>query len=41
MRRSNDQVVLKEDISAMQVGVYFLHIADAERWLAGGKVVVE
>jgi len=41
MLRTDDSLHLKEDISALPSGVYFLHIADAERWLAGGKVVVE
>lgn len=29
------------DVSALPGGMYFLHLRDGEKWLAGGKVVVE
>ena len=29
------------DVSGLPSGMYFLHLRDAEKWLAGGKVIVE
>ncbi|MBK8499326.1 MAG: hypothetical protein IPL52_11040 [Flavobacteriales bacterium] len=29
------------DVSDLQPGLYYLHLRDQRRWLAGGKVVVE
>ncbi|MBK8227181.1 MAG: hypothetical protein IPK70_08385 [Flavobacteriales bacterium] len=41
LRHGGDKLTLRVDISTLPSGVYYLHIADGERWLAGGKVVVE
>jgi len=29
------------DVSALPAGLYYLHLRDAKRWLAGSKLVVE
>ena len=29
------------NVSALPAGIYYLHLRDGRRWLAGGKVVVE
>ncbi len=41
VRRSWDLLSLREDVSALPRGMYYLHLADEKRWLAGGKVMVE
>lgn len=41
MQKSGVSLSLREDVGAMPCGVYYLHLADEKRWLAGGKVVRE
>jgi len=41
VRRSGGLLSVREDVSTLPRGMYYLHLADEKRWLAGGKVVVE
>jgi len=41
MARDGDELRLNENVGALPSGAYYLHICDAARWLAGGKVMVE
>jgi len=29
------------DVSALPAGLYYLHLRDARRWLAGSKLVIQ
>ena len=40
---SNDTMHLRwiVDVQSLPAGLYYVHLCDASKWLAGGKVVVE
>ena len=39
--RNLDRMTSDVDVRSLATGTYFVHLADAKRWLAGSKVVVE
>ncbi len=41
MQRNLNQLRTTVEVSALPAGMYYLHLRDAKRWLAGSKVVVE
>jgi len=38
---SNSTIQGRLDVSALHSGIYYLHLRDDQKWLAGAKVVVE
>ena len=41
MQRNLNQLRTTVEVSALPAGMYYLHLRDAKRWLAGSKLVVE
>ncbi|MBX7130587.1 MAG: T9SS type A sorting domain-containing protein, partial [Flavobacteriales bacterium] len=41
VQRNLNQLRTTVDVSTLPAGMYYLHLRDAKRWLAGSKVVVE
>ncbi|MBX7130586.1 MAG: T9SS type A sorting domain-containing protein [Flavobacteriales bacterium] len=41
MQRNLNQLRTTVEVSALPAGMFYLHLCDAQRWLAGSKVVVE